>query len=336
MDAAPPDPRHALALSWAMLAAFAAATFGALVALDVGAAASGFPYSLMALTGALAGYHLRMRPIPRILCGTAGFLQLLLILPLGMLLSFAAAASGAPFQDSLLLAADRAIGFDWIAYAAWVDQRPWLAASFRAAYVSFLVQPLPLIVLLAAAGQVRRLHLFTTAFMLCLLVTCLTFVFVPAVSVYAHLHVPLGAFENIKPVSTFQHLVFIEGMRAGTLSWIDPLKGAGLITFPSFHACGAVLLTWGFWGVRPARLPALLVNLTMLASTPIDGAHYLVDVIAGVFLGFGGIAAAKALERRAGPPLLRALGRVRRPRQPIPALVPAPAVAQAERRRLAA
>ena len=177
--------------------------------------------------------------------------------------------------------------------------------SYNLAYTSFLVQPLLLIVVLAAAGQVRRLHLFTAAFTLCLLVTCLTFAFVPAVSVYAFLDVPLGQFEHIRPVSTFQHLTFIEQMRAGTLSAIDPFKGAGLITFPSFHACGAVLLTWGFWGVRQARYPALLVEVTMIAATPIDGAHYVVDVIAGVLLAMAGIAATMALEQRAGGTLLR-------------------------------
>ena len=307
IDVAPPDPRAAAALSWACIGLLGATTLVGLTAIGASAPASSFPFWLMALTGALASYHFRLRPIPRLFGCVSGSLQLCLILPLGMLLSFTAAASGAPFQDSLLLAVDRAIGFDWTAYAHFVDQRPWLALSYRVAYLSFLLQPVPLIILLAFAGRLVRLHLFTSAYTLCLLVTCLVFVFVPAVSVYAHLEVDPSVFTNLRPVSMVQHVELIEQMRAGTIARIDPLQGAGLITFPSFHACAAVLLAWGFWDIRPVRVPMLLINLTMLAATPIDGAHYLVDVIAGVLLAFGGIAAAKALEGRVGRPLIAML-----------------------------
>ena len=303
------DPRPAIALSWAMIAVMALITLASLAWLGVSAPASSLPVSIVGLVATLLAFHLRLHRIPRILLGTAAFLQFCLILPIGMLLSFAAAASDAPFRDGLLLAADRALGFDWMAYASWVDSRPWLAVAYRAAYLSFMMQPPLLIALLAAHGEFRRLHLFSFAFTFTLTVTCLIFYFVPAVSIYAHLQVPPEDFRNLHPVSTFQHLEFIDGMRAGTLALIDPLKGAGLITFPSFHACGAVLLTWGFWGVRAARAPALLLNLTMLASTPLDGAHYLVDVIGGVALAGAGIAAARTLERHIGPGLAQGVAR---------------------------
>jgi membrane-associated phospholipid phosphatase len=187
-----------------------------------------------------------------------------------------------------------------------------------------MLQPPLLIALLAAHGQFRRLHLFSFAFTFTLTVTCMIFYFVPAVSIYAHLKVPLDGFSNLHPVSTFQHLEFIEGMRSGTMAWIDPLKGAGLITFPSFHACGAVLLAWAFWGVRAARVPALMLNLTMLASTPLDGAHYLVDVIGGVLLAAAGIALARTLERHLGPGLAHGVARACAPLAAHPAFTRRP------------
>ncbi|HEX8513629.1 MAG TPA: phosphatase PAP2 family protein [Allosphingosinicella sp.] len=318
------DPRPAIALSWAMIAVMALITLASLVWLGVSAPASSLPVALVALVATLLAFHLRLHRIPRILVGTAAFLQFCLILPIGMLLSFAAAASDAPFRDGLLLAADRALGFDWMTYAQWVDSRPWVAIAYRAAYLSFMMQPPLLIALLAWQGGFRRLHLFSFAFSFTLTVTCLIFYFVPAVSIYAHLQVPPESFRNLHPVSTFQHLEFIEGMRAGTMAWIDPLKGAGLITFPSFHACGAVLLAWGFWGVRAARTPALLLNLTMLASTPLDGAHYLVDVIGGVLLAAAGIAIARALERRLGPGLAQGVARACAPLAAHPAFARRP------------
>ncbi|HEX8623865.1 MAG TPA: phosphatase PAP2 family protein [Allosphingosinicella sp.] len=318
------DSRPAIALSWAMIAVMALITLASLAWLGVSAPASSLPVGVVALVATLLAFHLRLNRIPRILIGTAAFLQFCLILPIGMLLSFAAAASDAPFRDGLLLAADRAVGFDWMAYAQWVDSRPWVAIAYRAAYLSFMMQPPLLIALLAWHGEFRRLHLFSFAFTFTLTVTCLIFYFVPAVSIYAHLQVPPEGFRNLHPVSTFQHLEFIEGMRAGTMPWIDPLKGAGLITFPSFHACGAVLLAWGFWGVRAARAPALLLNLTMLASTPLDGAHYLVDVIGGMLLAAAGIAVARTLERRLGPGLAQGVARACAPLAAHPAFARRP------------
>ena len=59
----------------------------------------------------------------------------------------------------------------------------------------------------------------------------------------------------------------------------------GMITFPSFHVAGALLVTWAFrrypvWGVGLG-----VINVLMIVSTVMTGAHYVVDVIAsfGVF-----------------------------------------------------
>lgn len=302
------DHTHAAALSWTMLGLFGTVTVVALAVLGVRPALSNVTLLPILIALALVTYHRLVRPIPVIAGGMQSFLQFMLIMMFGMFLSFAAAACGFPYRDSLLLGIDRALGFDWFAYARWVDSHPILVVLYRFAYGSFLVQPLVLVFLLVVQGELRRLHLFTFAFALSLFVACTVFVFVPAVSVYAGLQVSLDQFDNLKPVSTFEHIKFIEAMRHGTLATLNPAEGAGLITFPSFHSCGAVLLIWGFWGVRFARIPALLLNLTMLASTPIDGAHYLVDVIGGVSLAVAVLGLALALERGgAGAHLVRLL-----------------------------
>lgn len=292
-------------MSWALLGLFGAVTAAALAMLGVVPALPVAMLVPIAIGAGLVAYDRYARPIPMIAAGMLSFLQLVLIMLFGIFLSYAAAASGFAYQDALLLAADRAIGFDWHAYAAWVDSHPRLALAYRVAYDSFLVQPLLLVLLLVVQRDFRRLHIFTFAFALSLLATCIVFAFVPAVSVYAHLQVPLDQFQHLRPISTFEHISDIEAMREGTLSALDPTSSAGLITFPSFHSCGAILLIWGYWGVRGARIPALLLNLTMLASTPIDGAHYLVDVIGGVVLAAAALLLSFALERRRAGDRLR-------------------------------
>ena len=69
----------------------------------------------------------------------------------------------------------------------------------------------------------------------------------------------------------------------------------GLVTFPSFHACAALLFTWAVAPIRGARAVTVTLNAAMLVATPFCGAHYLVDVIAGLALGAGALAVSRAI-----------------------------------------
>jgi membrane-associated phospholipid phosphatase len=71
----------------------------------------------------------------------------------------------------------------------------------------------------------------------------------------------------------------------------------GIITFPSLHAALAVILILAFWPVPISRWIGGALNGVMLAATPIDGSHYLADILAGIFVGFLCWRVAQALER---------------------------------------
>jgi membrane-associated phospholipid phosphatase len=45
-----------------------------------------------------------------------------------------------------------------------------------------------------------------------------------------------------------------------------------------------VIFLLALWRVPLVRWAAVVVNILMIAATPIDGSHYLVDVIAGVMI----------------------------------------------------
>ena len=63
----------------------------------------------------------------------------------------------------------------------------------------------------------------------------------------------------------------------------------GLVTFPSFHTAAGVLFAWALWSTRWLRWPGLIVNVLMIASVPIIGAHYLVDVFGGVVVAIASL-----------------------------------------------
>jgi hypothetical protein len=62
-----------------------------------------------------------------------------------------------------------------------------------------------------------------------------------------------------------------------------------------------VLYAWALWPVRWMRPIVVLAFTAMLAATPINGGHYLIDIIAGTAIAVLAIVAA----RRAGRVIAR-------------------------------
>jgi membrane-associated phospholipid phosphatase len=87
----------------------------------------------------------------------------------------------------------------------------------------------------------------------------------------------------------------IEALRAGTTHSVSLATLTGLIAFPSFHTSAAILMIWAAWPLAWLRLPVLAVNGAMLAATPVEGAHYLIDMIGGGALALFAIAMTERL-----------------------------------------
>ena len=169
-------------------------------------------------------------------------------------------------------------------------------------------------VALAAVHRYRRIAVFTLAFVLALAITTVVSALVPAIGVYQQIGLDPATLTNLAPQAYLDQVRDLEPVRNGALRRLDLFGLAGIVTFPSFHAASAVLYCWAFWPVLWLRIVALVANGAMLASTPIDGGHYFVDIIAGVAVAWVAIVvakwAARSLDRRwtplaqpAAPPL---------------------------------
>ncbi len=63
----------------------------------------------------------------------------------------------------------------------------------------------------------------------------------------------------------------------------------GIVTFPSFHAAGAIIL--GYYGRHATAGCAIVaIDVAMLVSTVPIGGHYVVDVLAGATIAIVAIA----------------------------------------------
>jgi hypothetical protein len=210
-------------------------------------------------------------------------------------LSYLAAAAGAaiPLQDGLFDAIDRAVGFDWMALLGWLNGKPLIFAGLRLIYSSLLPQMVIAVLCLAYTGRLTWLRVFMLAFIIATLITIAISAMLPAAGVWLH----YGLTERdsvVVPVVRTVWPVFT-GLRDGSFRALVAAGAEGVITFPSLHGALAVILIAAIWPIRVLRLPVLVLNSMLLVATPIDGAHYLIDVIAGVIVAAVSLAAAHAI-----------------------------------------
>jgi membrane-associated phospholipid phosphatase len=198
-------------------------------------------------------------------------------------LSYVAASAGFPLWDETFAAWDRQLGLDWMAWLATMNSLPVLHQIFAAAYLSFALQTLVVVIALAVTGRTLRLRQYVLSFVFAALVTIAVSAVLPAQGVWGHMRL-LSENYDITPVTRELHLAIFHGLRDGTFRNLVAQGSEGIITFPSLHTAVGVLFIVAMWPVKYLRWPAVLVNVTMIAATPVDGGHYFVDVIAGALV----------------------------------------------------
>lgn len=258
------------------------------------------PASLVALLtacaalGATAVFYRRVRVQDNFAIICIGLMQVLLFSAVGSVLSYMLAREGGALWDHRLEAWDAALGFDWLAYVRLVDSHGWLVAPVRWAYASLIPQIIVLVLALGFSMKLAELRRLMFAAMLGGTITILLSAFFPAVGYYVHHGLTAADFDHIRPWAGFVHQADFTALRSGTLTSLRLTEVQGIVTFPSYHAGLATVTLWGFWVSRIAwlRWPGVALALATILATPIDGGHYLVDVLAGVAIGAIAIAAA--------------------------------------------
>ena len=79
-------------------------------------------------------------------------------------------------------------------------------------------------------------------------------------------------------------IAHIEAVRAGTFHTIRFGELEGLVSMPSFHVAGALVVTWAFRGYRRTFWTFAALNTLLTLSTFITGVHFFVDVLGGMAL----------------------------------------------------
>ena len=226
---------------------------------------------------------------------------LLLSLPV-LVFSYSAMRAGFPLQDARLESWDSALGFNALDFVVWINRHPSLSHALSRCYSSFFLQLLILPLVLVIGGRVERAYAMTLVVLLLGIIGASLCGFFPAEGVYVHHGIRNGAFGHVAQSLGYFH-VQLDAVRNDPNFVLDVEHAQGIVSFPSGHAAVAVLCAWAAWPLRWVRWPLLAINIGMIVSAIPQGAHYLVDLIAGVAMAITAIVIAvrvpRALARRA-------------------------------------
>ena len=213
--------------------------------------------------------------------------------------TYMATALGGADKTTFIASLDSWLGFDWLAYKDIVMRAPLLKEVSLTAYISFQIQYVTVPMLLFLCGRPAQARLFINCFILGLIPVTVIATLVPTVDALLwYKQFPLDS-NGYTGFNVIDHFLM---MRDGTMTRLRLSEMAGILTFPSFHAVAACLFVGFSTFLGPARFSFLGLNALMLMATPAWGGHYLTDVVAGIALGVGLIAAAQAYTRRRPKP----------------------------------
>jgi membrane-associated phospholipid phosphatase len=213
-----------------------------------------------------------------------------LVCLVGVLASYPVAAGTNGFDDYALARSDRLLRFDWISWYDFVAAHPWLQWAEGIAYQSIFVSPAILLGYFAVSGQRAEARLFIASFWLAALITLALFTLAPAQGPLAYLwhgRIPY------MPASALYQAQLIPQLRHHEVHSIAVTSLHGLVCAPSFHTVSAVLYIAAAWPIRRLRWPLLALNVAMLLATPVEGTHYLTDMILGVVVAILATVAAR-------------------------------------------
>ena len=230
------------------------------------------------------------------------FLLFTAIALMGAATSYPIAALSHGYADATLQRMDVALRFDWLFWYRLVADHPALQAMGIAVYESIYLTPAILLGWFAFHGDKAAADRFLASFWLAAVVTLAMFSLMPAVGPFAYLwHGPIP----YMPRSELWQPDLIPALRARTVHVVDLARLRGLVSAPSFHAAAAAIYMATAWRIPRLRWPLVALNGAMLLATPVEGTHYLADILIGLCVAVAAMAivgAAVRMRQAAGRP----------------------------------
>lgn len=245
----------------------------------------------------VAEIYRRWRPMPKFVVMSRETAWLLAFSAVTAVLSNLVVTLDFPQIDDFLAAFDRAIGFDWLAYYAYVTSRPALGIVFSLLYFAALPLIAFAVIALAVMEREDRASELVLAAMIGAFIAITISAVLPSSGALAYFRPDESTLLH-HPIVNLEYKQTFFDLRSGLISFftLDDIKG--LIAFPSYHAALNVIVLLAFRGIPKFFLPLLVATIAMLATTPVEGGHHFVDTIGGCVVAFIAVWLAYTWRRR--------------------------------------
>jgi membrane-associated phospholipid phosphatase len=188
-----------------------------------------------------------------------------------------------PYVDDGLAKLDAILGFNWLGYAEWVAGRPLVVKAFQLSYTALTLVAIAVFIILFAARRIDRAREFVRLIFWSGLVTTVIGLFIPAKAAMDRfasldLRAIFGPDAGVYPIP------YLNVLRSNVPHVLNLEELPGLVAMPSFHTACALLIVYScrkIWLLQPL---SIMYAVVMIASTPIMGGHYFVDLIGGGLL----------------------------------------------------
>jgi membrane-associated phospholipid phosphatase len=187
-----------------------------------------------------------------------------------------------PYTDDTLSRWDSYLGLDWLGYFDLLrHSSPLLLHYLSLNYAAFGPALVMSFAMLALSRDQRRARYLLETSLITAFLSIMIGMFFPARGAMAF-HV-LDQSAIIPEFAKLPGLYFVEAMenvRSDAPMLLDLDELPGLVSFPSFHTAGALIIIACFWRTV-LFVPALLFSAGMIAAIPVYGGHYFIDMLAG-------------------------------------------------------
>ena len=188
-----------------------------------------------------------------------------------------------PFIDQALAQIDTGLGFNWIQYFEWHVNHPVFGMACRAAYLCWPYYALFIVVVLATYQRTSTLARFLIASTVSLSIVYLIAIVTPSYGAYVQHRMTASLHPNFL-VQFSDYKATYDALRAGVVDIYANVIPSGAVSFPSFHTTTVFLYLWAAWNT-PVRWITLIVQTLCFLTIPVQGAHFLADMIAGGAIG---------------------------------------------------
>lgn len=239
---------------------------------------------LAAILAGLSVFYARVRRdafLSRLLAGIA-LMQLAVFV--GVSLSYLVPTAQFPFVDSHFARIDRQLGFDFPAYVDFAVRTPWLRDL--AAPVYSLVTVLLVFVTMGYLAVTKRIDEFERAMSFIVFASLLTVsisMFFPVGSTFAYYQIPFSVEEILGTTTGASFNEYFGRVRLADTTTLE--EGfRGMVSFPSFHTALGMMAVLYLRSNLLLLVPMAIGSAAMIATTPLIGGHFLVDILGGVLV----------------------------------------------------